>query len=180
MDKTFLPHRPLLEELQIALLPLTKDLATVHSMLKWAKTTIEGKDAPTNFAWMLSDGLNLSHENQVEKISSLRKSVQDLSQPLKELMRNILQFSSFKPVEKSLIALHKSYLELPAIDNEMHLLYLGTDLFESQELIEKLLTFTEKLIKLQELSAELKKNLIDSLLKNLSFSLDSDSTKSPR
>ena len=177
MDESFIPHHPLINELQIAMLPLSRDLPVVHSMLKWAKGTLEQNDLRPSFAWMLTGGLNLSHAAQVEKISALRKSAQEIATPLKELMHNILQFSSFKPIEKALIAFHKHYLEIPAIDNEIHLLYLGTDLFQNKELITRLLEYTEKLIALQEASTVLKKSVIDSLLKNLSFSLNNSPFK---
>jgi hypothetical protein len=87
-------------------------------------------------------------------------------------MLHILEFSHFKPIEKALISLHKTYLEVPSIDKEMHLLYLGTDLFENKELLTKLLLFTEKLLEVKELNHQLKKLLIDSLIQNLSFSLN--------
>ena len=172
MDKTFLPHTALFDELQIELTQVSRDLPLVSSMLKWVKATTDKEALPINFGWMLSSELNLSHEKQVEKLSALKARAQDLSRPLKELMQHILQFSHLKQVEKALISLHKSYLEIPQIDNEMHLLYLGTDLFENKELLAKLLLFTEKLTKLQESSLLLKKAILDTLIQNLSMSLD--------
>lgn len=173
MDKTFLPYRNLFDEIQIVMTPINRDLPTVHSMLKWAKATIDREVLPVNFGWMLSSNIPLSQEKQVEKLSALRLSAQELSRPLKEIMRHILQFSHLKPIEKALISFHKSYQDIPFIDNEIHLLCLGTDLFENKELLEKLLIFTEKLAKLQESSTLLKKALLDTLLQNLSLRLDS-------
>ena len=172
MNKTYLPHRNLFDELQIELTPILRELPLVHSMLKWTKATVDRESLSINFGWMLSNELNLSHEKQIEKISALRMSTQKLSRPLKELMRNILQFSSLKPIEKALIQFHNSYLDIPSIDNEMHLLCLGTDLFENKDLLAKLILFAEKLSKLQEASSMLKKALLDSLLENLTLSLE--------
>ncbi len=162
MNRSFLPHEPLFHEIQIAMIPIGQDLLIAQSMLRWAKNTLELKEHPTCL---------FSH-NPIEKLSSLRKSTQELSRPLKELMLHVLEFSSFKSIEKSLIAFHKIYLTLPQIDSELHLLYLGEDLYSNFELLTKLLLFTDTLAKLVESSLILKKALLDELLNTLSFSLD--------
>lgn len=172
MNNSFLPHRPLFDELQITMTQIIRELPIIHSMLKWTKATIDREALPINLGWMLAGNLNLSQEKQVEKLNALRLNIQELSPTVKELMRHILQFSRVKPIEKALIAFHKSYLEIPIIDNEIHLLYLGSDLFENRELLTKLLLFTEKLLILQEASTHLRKAIIDTLLQNLSLSLD--------
>jgi hypothetical protein len=172
MNKTYLPHQNLFDELQLSMIPIARDLLVINSLLKWVKSTVYGEDLSHNFAWMLSKQLASSPKKQIELLTSLRQSTRDFATPLKELMRHILEFSSFKPVEKALIALHKSYLEVPQIDNEMHLLYLGTDLFQNKELLNKLLLFTEKLLEVKTLNQQLKKLLIDSLIQNLSFTLE--------
>ncbi len=174
MNRSELPCHSLFDELQNAMIPIMRDLPLTHSMLKWANATLNGEEKPINLNWMLSSKMDLSHEKQVEKISSLKTSTLEFSRPLKELMRHILQFSNFKPIEKSLIILHKTYLEIPSIENELHLLYLGTDLLQSKLLVEKLLLYTEKLKKLQETATELKKALLNSLIQNLSFEIEPD------
>ncbi len=175
MNKTYLPHQNLFDELQLTMVPITRDLLVINSLLKWVKSTVYVEDLSHNFAWMLSKELASSPKKQIELLTALRQSTRDFASPLKELMRRILEFSTFKPVEKALIALHKSYLEVPQIDNEMHLLYLGTDLFQNKDVLNKLLLFTEKLLEVKELNLQLKKLLIDSLIENLSFTLEKSS-----
>jgi len=172
MKRTDLPCHALFDELQNALIPIIRDLPQTHSLLKWVKTTQNGEEKPINLSWMLTNKMDLSHEKQVEKISSLQKSTLEFSRPLKELMGHILQFSSFKHVEKSLIVLHKAYLDMPSIETELHLLYLGTDLLQDKSLATKLLQYTEKLNKLQGTATELKKALLSTLIDNLSFNLE--------
>jgi hypothetical protein len=174
MNKAYLPHQRLFDELQLAIIPISKDLLVVSSMLKWTKATMTPGQPLHNFAWMFSSDAHLTPKQQVEKISALKKSVQELKIPLKELMHHILEFSTYKEIEKNLISLHKSYLEIPSIDNELHLLYLGTNLFENQDIMNKLLHFTEKLQRFHETSLQLKKSLIDQLLQGLSFSLNNN------
>ena len=176
MDKSFLPHHQLFDELQIVMTQIVRELPVVNSMLKWTKATLDREALPINLGWMLSNNLSLSQEKQAEKLNALRLSIQELSPTIKELMRHILQFSRMKPIEKALIAFHKSYVEIPLIDNEINLLCLGSDLFENRELLSKLLLFTEKLLKLQEASTHLKKALIDTLLQNLSLNFEKAST----
>ncbi len=174
MSKSYLPHQRLFNELQLVMIPISQELLVVSSMLKWTKTTLSRTEPSHNFAWMFSSNTHLTPKRQMEKISALRKCVQELKPPLKELMHHILEFSAHKQIEKNLIAFHKTYLEIPSIDNELHLLYLGSDLFENQDLLDKLLLFTEKLQKLHESSLLLKKSLLDELLQGLSFSLNGE------
>lgn len=171
MNKTYLPHQKLFDELLVSMIPISKELLIINSLLKWMKATRE-KNLTYNFAWMLSKELTDSPKKQIELLANLRTHAKDYANPLKELMLHILEFSQFKSIEKALISLHKSYLEVPSIDKEMHLLYLGTDLFQNSELLDKLLLFTEKLLEVKELNQQLKKLLIDSLIQNLSFSLE--------
>lgn len=167
MEHAILPHNHLFDELQLAMLPITKELPIIQSLLKWAKSTIDRKETPISLSWIVDNRM------QIETLSSLRKSLQELSHPLKELMSHLPQFFPFKPIKDALITFNKNYLEIPPIDNELHLLCLGADLFENKELLTKLILFTEKSLKLQEAATTLKKALLDELLHNLSFSPNS-------
>lgn len=172
MNKNYLPHQNLFDELQLSMIPISKELLAINSLLKWIKATLEKQNLTHNFAWILSKDLADSPEKQIEVLTNLRKHTKDYGNPLKELMLHILEFSEFKPIEKALISLHKTFLEVPSIDKEMHLLYLGTDLFQNKELLDKLLLFTEKLLEVKNQQQQLKKLLIDSLIQNLSFSIE--------
>jgi len=156
MRKLLLPHEILFDEIQITMLAIAKELPHTQAVLRFAK------GLPTC----------ITHHDPVEKLTTLRKSTKELASPLKQLMHHIAKFSPFKPIEKALIALNKSYLNIPPIDSELHLLILGTDIFENQELVEKFLRFTNSLELLQTDALRLQKAVLNEFLSHITLTLD--------
>jgi hypothetical protein len=174
MNRSYLPHIDLIDKLQLGALQLSKELAIVKSMLNWSKDLKE-LHQPKSLAWMLSgQALLTSPPLQVEKIKMIREEILDLGCTLKELMQHILEFSSFKNIEKTLIEMQKSYNEIPQIEHEINLIAFGEDLLESLGVIEKLIDYIAKAQKVVEHTNQLKKHLLENIISNLAFSLEKE------
>ncbi len=150
------PHILLLDMLQLALLPIGKDLFLVRSHLKWAKATLEGTLIP-----------GLTYENPKDRLTRIHAALTEAGPPLKTLMGHILAFTPFTPLKQALLDLNRDYQALPAIDTELNLMHLGTDPLEDKELVLTLLLFTDHLLPLQQSHLLLKKSLLNELIRSM-------------
>ena len=140
-------------------------------MLNWAKEIGEKTEEPKSVAWMISnEALLTSPQIQIEKIKMIREETRDFGLTLKEIMQHILEFNEFKPIEKILLEMQKSYNEIPFIEGELNLLAFNDDLLENKDVLVKLIEYLTKVQKMLEHTSNLKKCLIENIILNLSFS----------
>jgi hypothetical protein len=171
MNRSYLPHIDLIDKLQLGALHLANELPILKSMLNWAKEIGDKTEEPKSLAWMISNqALLTSPQIQIEKIKIIREETNDFGLTLKEIMQHILEFSEFKPIEKILIEMQKSYNEIPFIEGELNLLAFNTDLLENKDLVRKLIEYLTKVQKIIEHTSNLKKCLLENIISNLSYS----------
>ena len=166
----FIPHHTVLDELQVAFLPIIQQLPIVQSMLKWANA-ISSEENPNQMGWMFANNGKWNTEDQTEAIFSLSYAFDQLSGPIRKTELHLAEFQSHEKIGSSLEKLLAAYKEIPTIKSEIKLLKEGHSLFENPEAITHLITYTKALTKLQERSSHLKDIVIREVIDHLSLSI---------
>lgn len=169
MKKKPLPHHDLLDRVQLAVIPIIHELPLIQSMLKWAKHITEGTTHSHPMGWMLISENDWSQERQIEKLSQLAHSTNELGKALKPLVSKLKEFhTEHQKIERAIFTLNATYREIPLIDPDIQLLKLGHSLFENPDLVAHLYQYVEKTSHMLTKAAYLKQVLFDDVINSLS------------
>jgi len=165
----------LLEELNVAMLPIAHQTPIVKSMLKWAKTAVEKPtESTTPRAWMLLMDGNWTNSAHIKNLTALKRSVQDLHPIAKKITEQMQLFSSHKAIYKEIQSFTKCYRNLPVIEPEIQLLMMNHNLFDNKELLPNLLHYVSELEMLQITANNLKKLVLHDSIVHIDLHLDSE------
>ena len=165
-----MPHHELLERVQLSVIPIVHELPPIQSLLKWVKHINEGKTQDHPMGWMVLSEENWSQEAQIEKLTRLCHSVNELGKSLKPLMSNVKDYEeTHKKVERSIYTLHGAYREIPMIEPDIQLLRIGHSLYENPDLVDHLFNYADKTSTTLTKASHLKQVLFDEIMEGLSF-----------
>ena len=170
MRRKPLPHHQLLDRVQLAIIPVVHELPVIQSMLKWIKYIIDGKTHSHPMGWMLISENDWSQDRQIEKLTQLSHSTNELGKALKPLVCVLKEFAKdHQKIERAIFTLDASYKEIPLIDPDLQLLKLGHSLFESPDLVEHLYNYVEKTSTMLTKASYLKQILFEDVIEGLAI-----------
>lgn len=165
-----MPHHDLLDKVQLSVIPIIHELPMMQSLLKWVKHMLDGKSQAHPMGWMLLSEDNWSQEAQIEKLSRLCHSVNELGKSLKPLMSNIQDFAKdHRKIERAIYTLHGAYREIPMIEPDIQLLKMGHTLYDNPDLVAHLFDYAEESSTTLTKASHLKQVLFDEIIDGLSI-----------
>ncbi len=169
MGRRPLPHHKTLDQIQLNAIPIVHELPLVLSLIKWVQNTLKGRQHHHPMAWMLLSSEVMSYSQQLEKIISLNKSVNQQKKTIRDLFINVGSFAKkHRKIEKAIFSLNTTVRELPIIEPEIHLLKMKSSLFDEPDLVDSLSIYTEKTQEMLKKVSELRQTVIDEVLASLS------------
>jgi len=169
MEKSFIPHRDLLDDVSISLIPIKLQLPEVSCLLKWLTSIHQNEQSgvthPTEWIASINPEWTFLFEEKLQGLILLQHFINDMEQPLTRLIEGLADFAPFKELQSAIYNLQQSYSDIPYIETEIALLSSGCNLFEQKELVPTLLYYSDKVttfvLKVKHLNECLLYSLVD-------------------
>jgi hypothetical protein len=170
MTDIHIPHRDLIDELALTLIPINLQLPHVSALFKWLTSIQTVGDVkithPTEWITAINPNWGFLFEEKLQGLLFLQHFINDMEQPLIKLMESLADFAPFKEVQNAIYNLQQSYSDIPYIETEVAMLSSGCNILEQKELLPTLLYYLDKVttfvIKVEHLKETLLHTLIHS------------------
>lgn len=180
-----IPHKHLVDEICISLIPIQLQIPPVHALIKWLASMEQAGDNNITHPihWMVAINPKWEKESGnlfVEKISclsNLQQFINDIETPLIKLMEQISDFSKHKEVQAAIYNLQQTYSEIPYIETEVALLSNNdSNILEQQDLLPTLMYYLEKVSSFIQSVENVKRQTLQSAIHDASCHFFQDQT----
>ena len=174
MAEMIIPHRELLDEIALTLIPITLQLPHVSALLKWLTAIQTAGDVnvthPTHWIAALNPHWTFLFEEKLQGLLFLQHFINDMESPLIKLMESLADFAPFKELQPAIYNLQQAYSDIPYIETEVAMLSSGCNILEQKDLLPTLLYYLDKVTTFVIKVEHLKETLLHTLIHNASHS----------
>ncbi len=148
MIEPIIPHKELLDEVALTLIPINLQLRNVSALLKWLTSIQVAGDEnithPTHWIAAINPKWNFLFDEKLQGLVHLQEFINDMEAPLTQLVALLSDFAPFKDLQNSIYSLQQAYSEIPYIETEVALLSSECNILEQKELLPTLLYYLDK------------------------------------